>query len=347
MKDLVYNKITKQDITEIFETFKNWDSFRNKTVFVTGATGLIGSFIIRSLAYANRELKLNLKIVALVRDVFRAKLMFAKTYTNSIKFVKGDIRNKIRCWGNVDYIIHCASGTESKSFVKTPVETLDVAYLGTKNVLEFAKAKRVKSFVYLSSMEVYGHTDKEKLGEDDLGYIDLTNPRSSYQAGKRACEMLCNSYVSEYSVPVKIVRLAQTLGSNITFGDNRLFAYVAKCIIEKKDVVLNTSGENVRSFCYISDVVNGILTVLLSGKGGESYNVSNEKCSMKIRDAIQFVLKNYDGIELKFDINEKEKMYPADSWNLDTAKIQQLGWGADVGFEEMIERLVNSFKKQE
>ena len=122
-----------------------------------------------------------------------------------------------------------------------------IAIKGTTNVLEFAKAKNVRSMVYISSMEAFGITDPKKnlINEKDLGYIDILNPRSSYSEGKRICECICAAYFSQYGIPVKIARLAQTFGAGVPDSDTRVFAQFAKSAINGEDIVLHTKGESV------------------------------------------------------------------------------------------------------
>ena len=133
--------------------------------------------------------------------------------------------------------------------------------------MEFAKrrGKYLEGMVYLSSLEVYGKTEKEQIKEEDLGYIDILTPRSSYSEGKRMSETMCISYAQEYNVPVKIARLAQTFGAGVSKDDNRVFAQFAKSVINNENIILHTKGETKRNYCYTTDAVRGIFTILTKG----------------------------------------------------------------------------------
>ena len=157
------NKIEHFDTKEIIESqFINWDFFKNRTVLVTGATGLIGSQIVKSLLYANEVFGTNISIVALVRNKTKVQKMFPKQgYKQLLDFVYQDITKPIKFSKKVDYVIHTANSTSSASFVNNPVETIDSIVKGTKNVLDFARKSGVKSLVYLSSMEVYGEIPQQ------------------------------------------------------------------------------------------------------------------------------------------------------------------------------------------
>ena len=349
MRVMIKNKIVDKDLSNIFETdFINWDEFRNKTILITGATGGIGSMLVRSFLFANEQSNLNIKVVGLVRDTKRAKIFFDYLSKNkNFTIVKNDITEKIKYHGKVDYIIHCANNTSSRSFVETPVETMEVAFCGTKNILEFAETKKVKSMVFLSSMEVYGFIEgsEKTQSEDDLGYLELLNVRNSYPIGKRAAETLCYSFFKEKNVPVKIARLAQTVGANVDYNDSRVYALFARSIVEKKDIVLNTKGNTIRSYCYITDVISGFLLLLQKGKNGEVYNIANEEATSSIRGIAERLVNKYPNSKLVFNINNTG-IFPKETvWALKTDKIKALGWKPYVSLDDAYARLINAFSE--
>lgn len=238
------NPILKEDI-EIISQHDFVKELNNKSILITGATGLIGS----TLALGLLESNFNIKVIALVRSEEKAKKVFGDYYNNeNLEIIKGDVLDSISYSKNVDYIVHLASATSSKYFVEKPVETIQIAINGTNNILQFAREKKIQSMVYLSSLEVYGVTDPnlESVTENMSGYIDSLKPRSSYSEGKRLAECLCASYLSEYDVPVKVARLGQTMGPGIDYNDGRVFAEFARCCIEGKDIVLHTEGKTTK-----------------------------------------------------------------------------------------------------
>lgn len=351
-KERPIDEILQEDLKKIAAYFPFCDELRGKTVLVTGATGLIGSQIVRALLGMNRLKKTEIKVIAFVRSQEKAEKVFGGLLKQGeLELAVGDINQPITLDGGVDYIIHGASATSSQYFVSHPVETIFTAIDGTRHVLELAAQKRVSGFVYLSSLEVYGTpaADVGLIDEEYSGYLDPLQVRSSYSEGKRMVECLCASYAAEYGVPVKIARLSQTFGPGVAYRDGRVFAEFARCAIEGRDIVLHTAGNTVRSYCYTRDAVNALLYILLRGKPGQAYNVTNMDTAVSIREMAQLVcgLVPEQGIQLRFDTPENLASFgynPEMVICLDSRKLQSLGWQAEVGLEEMFRRLILSMK---
>ena len=338
-------KAEELDIKEVVNSeFINWDFFKNSVILITGGTGLIGSHIIKSILYANETYETNIKIIALVRNKKKAESIF--NCPKELKLIVQNIEEPVKYRGKVDYIIHAASNTSSESFVKYPVETLDTILHGTKNILEFARKKKVKSLVYISSMEVYGVCDfesEEPLQESDYGYIDILNPRSSYPEGKRTAETMCAAYAKEYNLPVKTARLVQTIGGNTDSNDKRVFAQFARSVAEKKDIVLHTEGKTIRSYCYITDAITGIFTILERGTNGEAYNISNKNTTCSIKEMAEILAEKYH-VSVKYEKTDNNCYLPPTKLNIDSKKLEDLNWRAKYGIEEMYSRIMDGFK---
>lgn len=346
------NSVLQKDIESVVAKGCCIEDIKDSTVFVTGASGLIGSQIVKVLACANRLNNTNIKVLAFVRNEEKAKKVFGRLLERGdVELVIGDINSKISVEQKVDYIIHGASATSSRFFVTNPVETITIAIDGTRNILEFAKEKAIKGMVYLSSLEVYGvpNTADGVVKESDYGYIEPLSTRSSYSEGKRMVECLCASYAAEYDVPVKVVRLSQTFGAGVEYNDGRVFAEFARCAMEKKNIVLHTEGKTYRTYCYTSDAITAILTVLSKGEIGEAYNITNKDTGVTIKEMAQCVCDTFpeSGISVEIDIPKDIASFgynPEMVIKLDTDKLENLGWKATVGLSEMFIRLIESFK---
>ncbi len=346
------NRYFQEDIENAAKSASvDWDALKGKGVFVTGATGLLGSQIVMTLLMANEQKDLGLTVYALVRSEEKAKNIFANVLSGSLVFVKGDVMKPFELDADIDFVIHAANPTSSKFFVEHPVETITTTVCGTRKMLQLAYEKNVSSFVFLSSLEVYGIPSAEdgRVTEKDYGYIDPMSVRSSYSEGKRMAETMCVAYASQYGVPVKVARLCQSLGSGVDYNDGRVFAQFARAAIEGTDIVLKTDGSTERNYSYISDAVAGILTVLTKGETAQAYNIANEASGITIKDlALLFCNEFSEGrSKLVFDIAEdatKLGYNPKMKILLDTSKLRALSWEPKVGLKETFQRLVESMK---
>jgi len=315
-----------------------WKVLQQAKVLVTGATGLIGSLCIRAL----QALPFPVQIYALVRDQERAAAMLG----DEVRYIIGDIRTSVTDLEELDYVIHCASVTKSKQMVDTPADTLEIAIDGTRNILQLAQKCHAKGVVYVSSMEVYGVTElaQNPVTEEKLGYVDLTAARSSYSEGKRAAECLCSAYYHQYGLPVKVARLALTMGAGIPLSDNRVAMQFAKSAVHGEDIVLHTAGKSNSNFVYTSDCIRGIFTILLSGEAGQAYNVCNEAETRSIGEIAAMVADRIAGgkISVVYDIQEGNTFgYAPDVvLRLSAGKLKALGWTPHISLEDAYRRLI-------
>lgn len=346
------DKVLQKDIEDVVNSNLFIDDLMNQVVLITGATGLIGSQLVKLLCGYNRMQEKQIKIIACVRSKEKAMKVFGELLESPFLNLNiSDINDGLEVQGSVDYIIHGASATSSKYFMTNPVETILTAIDGTNNILKLAKEKKVKGFIYLSSLEVYGVPDKDGfITEDDYGYIDPLSVRSSYSEGKRMVECLCVSYGHQYNIPVKIARLSQTFGAGVEYSDGRVFAEFARCAIEKRDIVLKTAGNTVRSYCYSADALSAILIILQQGVTGEAYNVTNMDTIISIKDMAQLVCDTFkeSEINVKFEIPEDLASFgfnPEMVIKLDSTKLSSLGWDPKVKLDEMFIRLIESMKR--
>lgn len=343
--------MTEQDLirqdSERVRSLCNFDLsvLEGKHILITGATGLIGSCLIRILAHWN----LGVHITAVVRNLEKAQKLFKDLEYQDLSYIVSDISDTFCVPQPVDYLIHAANQTSSKAFVDAPVETILTAIKGTQNMLEIAREKQVKSFVYLSSMEAYGapQTD-EKILESHGCNINTMETRSSYPESKRMCESLCRAYYAQYGVPTKVIRLSQTFGPGLSYNDGRVPAEFARCVIENKNIILRTDGKTKRSYLYVADAVTAVLAILLQGASGEAYNATNEATYCSIREMANLVAEKCANGRICVDIciedPNKFGFAPTLCMNLDTTKLRALGWLPGYDLEDTFHRTILSMK---
>jgi nucleoside-diphosphate-sugar epimerase len=232
-----------------------------------------------------------------------------------------------------------------------PADVIETAADGTHRILELARERNSRSLVYLSSMEAYGQTKKRTVTEKDLGHLDLTAPRSSYPGSKRFCELLCHAHFTQYGTPVKTARLAQTFGAGTPIDDTRVFAQFALSVIENRDIVLHTQGNSRGNYCYLADTARGLLTILLKGKDGETYNVANPAASVTVREMAERAANAIAGkkVSVTVDIPENIQQYgyaPDTGYTLSVKKLAALGWAPRCGLDEMFKRMITDWRER-
>ena len=326
----------------------DWSRLAGKTVFVTGGTGLIGGCCIRLLLEHNRLSEDRVKVVALVRDADKfEKKLEGYSEQDGLELVVGDLTTLDFSSLSCDFVIHAGCPTSSDFFMNHPAETALTIVDGTRNMLEFARASRCESFVYVSSMEVYGDGNSgrgltRKLGEQDVGYVNPLNIRSCYPEGKRMAELLTCAYAREYDLQACIVRLAQTFGPGVSRDDKRVFMQFARAAMNGEDIVLKTTGESTRMYSYTTDAVTAIFAALLNGAAGRAYNAANEATYSSVREMAEMVLREHaSGVcEVRIEVDPNAPYPPEHHLPLDTASLQRLGWEAQVGLSGMFKRLI-------
>ena len=326
--------------------------FAKHSYLITGATGYIGSVLIKTLLKLESYKKGDVCIYGLVRDLAKASEMYEGLDCKNLHFIEADICDREAVLSmaglSVDYVIHCAATTQSAKMIENPVETFDGLALGTKNILDLAKILKVKSMVTLSSMEVYGvvEDDGHLRTEEELGEVALDEARSCYPLGKRVAEHYCSLYKKEYEVPVKVARLAQVFGKGVRPDDNRVYMQFARAAREGCDIVLKTDGMSVGNYCEVMDAVDAIFTILFKGEDGQVYNVVNEDNTMYIRDMAELVADKIAGgkIRVRYELADLAKTgyAPKTGLRLSGEKLRALGWKPTQNLEDMFRDLLQA-----
>lgn len=309
---------------------------------LSGATGLIGSALVKKLATKENEL------VCPVRDIKKAMSLLGSGVFSCVTWIETPLEDYFQGLNDsFDYIIHCASPTASKYFVEFPVETMLFNTSTTTSLLEYCRRHPIKGMVYLSSLESYGTIldDSEAVTEDFQGYVNPLEVRSSYNMAKRMCESLCCAYAKEYGIPVKVVRLAQTISPFISTNDMRVFAQFARQAAKGEDIILHTEGASARQYIYIDDAVDAILCVLSRGEVGNAYNAAREDSYISVRDLALFVQENFNPQGRVVYCQRNDMGYaPTTKIRLSTFKLQQLGWHSNYDLYMMFNNLISCIK---
>ncbi|MBQ6654682.1 MAG: NAD(P)-dependent oxidoreductase [Erysipelotrichaceae bacterium] len=339
--------VLQQDFSGLLERRDiDWDYFRNSSFLITGATGLIGSLLARLLIEFSERKEGNVSVTVLVRDRKKAEELFSGY--PQVRYLIGSVEEGIS-EDNFDFVVHCASPTRSKLFVEKPVETIDTIVMGTGRILNSLKdSKRLKKFMYLSSMESYGVLDDGEVTEEKQGYIDPLNVRSSYSLGKRMAELYTHSYGEEYGINTAIARLAMTFGAGIPASDNRVVKYFCDCAVKGEDIVIRSTGRTVVNMVYTADALAGILVLLQKGENGQAYNIVCDNSGVTIADMANEVAAISDKkISVRYEqASSANGFAPDNTMVLNGKKIRELGWKAEHGFHDALERTYQYEREQ-
>lgn len=336
------NPIIEGDIESILSNPINFKKLENSTVLITGAAGMIGSYLMYTLTALNDLRSYNIKIVALVRD--KAKLQSYFRSRNDIIVIEQDVCDRINYNDKVDYVIHAASPASPKIMKEKPVDTIMANTIGTFNTLKFAKRNNVKSYLYISSREVYGepYDWQEEFTEETYGFVDPILPRSCYSEGKKAAETMCISFKEQYGLNVKIARPAHTYGPGMSIYDGRVQADFLKNIVNNENIIMKSTGEALRTYTYIRDVISALFLVLLDSED-VVYNMADESAKITIKGLAELLVALYPERNLKVEMQIDEDTKGCAPFKLgiiNSDKIKKIGWKPTITLEEGFKRTV-------
>jgi UDP-glucuronate decarboxylase len=331
-----------------------WEKLEGKKVLVSGATGFIGNYIVRTLIALNnvRFISNPIKILVMVRNLKRANIFFNDLLDKShIKIIEWDLK----CFGvpnimDAEYVIHAASNASPRFYGTDPVGTILPNALGTASLLEsMRRTKCAKGFLFISSSEVYGLVENNlKLSENSFGIVNPATIRACYAESKRIGETICLAFEKQYGIPAYIIRPFHTYGPGLSPKDGRVFSDFAFNVINNEEILMKSNGKDRRSFCYIVDLVTGLFTVLLKGNSSEPYNVANPDGVLSITELANLLINIFPEkkIVIKKRINLNKKGYIKSKYeelipNVD--KLTKLGWVAEVDPKSGFYKMINAY----
>lgn len=346
--NLYTNSLYNEDIKYVADLALPWEKIRNKTILISGATGLVGSFLIDVILEKNISEKLNCTILALGRNEEKFKNRFSKHRNDAnLVFKQCNIVDSLDLndIDTIDCLFHFASNTHPYLYSTDPIGTITTNLIGVKNMLDLAVAKHAKRFVFASSNEVYGENrgDVEFFEEHYCGYIDCNTVRAGYPESKRCGESLCQAYKLQKGLDIIIPRITRSYGPTMLMSDTKAINQFIKNSIQGKDIVLKSSGMQYYSYTYVADVVSGLLTILFMGKNGEAYNIADENSDITLRDLAE-IIAGINGNKVIFkspDAVEAAGYSTATKARLDSKKIKGLGWEPRYNIKTGIKRTIS------
>lgn len=304
------------------------EGLSGKTVFITGANGLIGSCLADLILRCSEKLCLGVKVSLGARKMESLASRF-EYWSGSFNAVRYDAMRDGLPDENFDLIFHCASNAHPAAYAAQPVETAMTNIMGTYNLLSKLANDGGGRMVYVSSSEVYGaRQSAEPYKEGDCFPVDSLNPRSCYPASKRLAENLCAGFASERGVESVIVRPGHVYGPMITASDSRAHAQFARNAAAGQDIVMKSPGLQFRSYCYAVDCASAILFAALRGAPGEAYNIANPNSDCTIAELAEAFAEaaGTKVVHEQASALEQRGYNPMDNSALDSSKLRGLGW---------------------
>lgn len=303
-------RLPVEDLEHIYQNTQNiWESFRGKSIFLTGGTGFFGKWILHSFIYINQKLELNAKLIVLTRN----KNAFYELFPNfldrkEVIFIQGDVCTFDFPEEKIDYIIHAATEASVKLNLESPLVMFNTIVNGTKRVLDLAVIKKVKSLLFTSSGAVYGNQPDfiSHIEENYNGAPELTNSSSVYGEAKRMAEVLCSVYYEHNNLSVKIARCFAFIGPYLPLDSNFAAGNFIHNVLKKEDIVIKGDGSSLRSYMYASDLTVWIWIILFKGESNFPYNIGSD-LSISIKDLALLIKSSTNSKNLNIKISDIEK----------------------------------------
>lgn len=306
--------LPKEDLERIIENVPELKKLYNKTILLTGASGFLGRCFLSAFDYLNKKYlhpKKGCNIICLDNNICSAGMEDGVTEDDDISFFRFDITKELPSYikhKHFDFIINAAGLASPKGYKRYPIETMDVSYIGTKNILDLSVEYDSKVLLF-SSSEVYATppNDKVPTTEDYIGNLPTTSERSCYDIGKTTIETLGYIYKTRFNSRVKIVRPFNVYGAGMSQQDFRVLPNFISSILQNKPMNIYGNGLQTRTFCYLSDAITGFLQTLFHGKNGEIYNIGNDSPEVNMFELANKIINICDK-----DAKQETISYPDD-----------------------------------
>ena len=343
-----HNAMYIEDVQKTADLNLQWEKLNDASVLITGASGLIGTFLVDVLMHRNKNYSQHCRISAMGRNEEKARKRFSEYFDlhDEFEFIAHDVNLPLKNFTrNYDFILHMASNTHPLDYSRDPVGTINANIIGLNNLLSFSREHLTQRFMFASTVEVYGNNrgDTEFFDENYCGYIDISKARSGYPESKRCGETLCQSYIQQYGLDIVIPRFSRTYGPTMQENDSKAIAQFIRKSIAHEDIVLKSEGTQLYSYTYAPDAVSALLTVMTRGTNGDAYNIADEGSDITLRELAQ-TAASHAGRRVVFELpdeNERRGYSLAMKARLNASKLKALGWNALYDIKTGITRTID------
>ncbi|NLN48189.1 MAG: NAD-dependent epimerase/dehydratase family protein [Clostridiales bacterium] len=350
---LEINQTVLEDLKAIVSEDIDWQKLKGSKVVVTGANGMIASYVCLSLLYINDIMDLGIKVIALVRNKMRGESKFSNIlHRKDFVMLVQDVCDELKYKEGFDYLIHAASPTSPSQFISNPVGTIKANTMGTINMLDVAVERKVKGFMILSTREVYGSfsDNRDFVNENDFGAVNPALVRSCYPEGKRLSETLCSAYKHQYKLNCKVARIAHTYGPGMQISDGRVVGDFIGNVVKGENITMNSDGSSVLGLTYISDLIRGLFRLLLDFED-MTYNISSKQSVVTVKELADTLAKLYkerkiNVVQTTVNANIRRGYLSNKVPLLDSTKAETEGWISQVSIQEGLKRTIEYFDNE-
>lgn len=345
---MLESRIYKSEIEDYVNLNQDYlcQEWTGKSIMISGAAGLIGSYMIDLLMTANKLLGTNIVIYAIDKN----KDLLEKRFPNDnlLNLLPLNVNIDALPDVDVDVVIHAASNTSPLDYGSKPVDTIKTNVFGTDNMIQFS-IDHAKRFLFCSSVEMYGanNGDTDEFKEDYSGYVNANTIRSCYPTAKRLSETLCNAYLKENPAwQFVIARIGRIYGPTVIEGDTKAPTQFIMNAVNNRDIVIKSAGNQEFSYGYVGDCVMGLLYIISRGENGEAYNIAYPQ-KVLLKEFAQAVAKagNCKLTTGTFTEAEKAGYSSITKATMCMDKLESLGWNARYNVAEGVTRTIDILKE--
>ena len=339
--------LLKSDIAEIVDRLgDDAQKFAGKTVLLTGSRGFLGRYFMEVFGALNSgALSEPVKLVAMDNMITAGKEGAQVPDLANVEFIQHDVTQDFEWDRELDYVIHAAGIASPYYYRAYPLETLEVAITGTRKMLELAEAHDAR-FVFFSSSEIYGDPDPKHvpMAESYRGNVSCQGPRACYDESKRVGETLCYIFHGTNGTHTNTIRPFNVFGPGMQETDYRVLPNFASRVKGGLPLHVYGTGNQTRTFCYITDAIVGFLQVVLKGVAGEAYNIGNPEPEISMLELVKRIEKVSSRL-VDYNLVEYPDSYPNDEPNRRAPDIRkahlQLDYTPKVDLDDGLKRFLD------
>lgn len=332
-----------EDLNTSFDDIKSIESLKNKVIFVSGACGFMGSWLLESILFLNSTYDFNIKVYATAKEIEKYKLKFPHLFINNVECISLNIKNYLEIPEDVNYVLNLAGIPDIRVHSSDPIKVVDATLRGVENMLSASsRLPNLEKFIHMSSGLIYGQVDNKLIEEDNVGTLPTLSSSMSYTESKRMAEVICQVYRSQMRIPTIIFRPFTFIGPYQSMEMPWAINSFIREAFGGGPIRILGNIHTKRSCMYPSDMVYAILKGIVDGENGECFNLGSEdyKTILEISEIVSGCFPN------RVQIEYPRVDYVEESYFVPSMKKMKLKFGFETKFDSTtsIKKTIEWFK---